>query len=787
MRPLLVPLGVLALLASPIQAQTSTTARRVVPVDSARAAQLYVSNRLEDHPVADYARAITEKARTDSIFAARSAGVMRYEKTTYRSRYGDLDIPVYVFAPLVSRGARAHAALVWVHGGVHGNWDQNYLPFIIEATQRGYVVVAPEYRGSTGYGATFHNAIDYGGRELDDVEDAVDFLQRRSEVDPARIGIMGWSHGGYITALLLMRGEQARFVAGAAIVPVTNLVFRLSYKGPSYQRSFATQEALRGLPFEKREEYIRRSPYYHVDALARPLLVHAATNDTDVDFVEGQMLIDALRARKPERAETKVYVDPAPGPASQGHTFSRRVNRETLLREDSPAQIDSWNLTWEFFARHLRPDSGPSAATGAFADAVGFSGPNPWPAIRQERIRTLLPAAMRETGVDAWVSLFRENANDPLALHLGGENAGAPSAVIVTRQGDGVRTVMLSGFGEAIALRELGVHDSVVVYDGSAAALSQAIAIRLRAAGAKRIAINSGEASGIADGMSATQRRSLERALGPEWSTRLVSSHELVQAWLAIKLPAEVEIMSRAARLTAQLEEEAYAQVVPGVTRDSDIARYLKARMRDLGVEDGWSPSQNPSVNSGPDRGHSHASDRVIQPGDVIQTDFGIRVHGVWVTDIQRFAYVLRPGETAPPADIQRKWAIAKAGSRAAFAAMRPGATGAQVDSAQRLIMDRERSTTVPWSTGHPVGYWAHDAGPRLNRAERRPLREGMTFAYDGFMAWALPGSDGTKWGEGTKTISVEEMTVITRDGARFLTSPQEELILIPARGPARP
>ncbi|MFM9013743.1 MAG: M24 family metallopeptidase, partial [Gemmatimonadota bacterium] len=228
----------------------------------------------------------------------------------------------------------------------------------------------------------------------------------------------------------------------------------------------------------------------------------------------------------------------------------------------------------------------------------------------------------------------------------------------------------------------------------------QAIATRLRAAGATRIAINSGEASGIADGMSATQRRGLERALGPEWSRRLVPSHDLVQAWLAIKLPAEVEIMSRAARLTAQLAVEAYAKVVPVVTRDSDSARSLTARSRDLGVEDGWSPSQNPSVNSGPDRGHSHASDRVIEPGDVIQTDFGIRVHGVWVTDIQRFAYVLRPGETAPPADVQRKWAIAKAGSRAAFAAMRPGATGAQVDSAQRIIMYREGSTTVPWSTG---------------------------------------------------------------------------------------
>jgi Xaa-Pro dipeptidase len=249
-----------------------------------------------------------------------------------------------------------------------------------------------------------------------------------------------------------------------------------------------------------------------------------------------------------------------------------------------------------------------------------------------------------------------------------------------------------------------------------------------------------------------------------------------------VKLPAEVEIMKRAAALTARLEVEAYAQVVPGVTKDSDIARYLKRRMRELGVEDGWNPTQNPSVNSGPDRGHSHASDRVIQPGDVIQTDFGIKVHGVWGTDIQRFAYVLRPGETAPPAEVQRKWEIARAGSRAAFAAMRPGATGAQVDSAQRLIMARDGSTTVPWGTGHGVGYWAHDAGPRLNRTERRALRPGMTFAYDGFMAWALPGSDGRTWGEGTKTISVEEMTVITPSGAEFLTPPQEQLILIPTR-----
>lgn len=409
-----------------------------------------------------------------------------------------------------------------------------------------------------------------------------------------------------------------------------------------------------------------------------------------------------------------------------------------------------------------------------------FTGPSPWPAIRQERIERLLPAAMKAAEVDAWVILVRENANDPLALHVGGENAGAPSGILFLREGDAVRSVILSGFGEAIALREIGVHDSVVVYNAESGGLLGGLATRLRAANAQKIAINSGNMA-IADGLTHTQRVAMEAAFGPELSARLVSSTPLISGWLAIKLPAEVEIMRRAAELTSQLEHEAYAAVVPGTTRDSDVARFLKGRMRDLGVTDGWSPSQNPSVNSGPDRGHSHASDRVIQHGDVIQIDFGIRVHGVWVTDIQRFAYVLRPGERAAPADVEAKWQAARAGGRAAFAMMRPGVTGGDVDSAQRVKMAASGSAMVPWGTGHPVGYWAHDVGPGLSRRNRRPLAVGNVFAFDGFHAWTLPGGDGT-WGNGSKTISVEEMAVITPTGAEYLVAPQEELILIPSR-----
>jgi Xaa-Pro aminopeptidase len=294
------------------------------------------------------------------------------------------------------------------------------------------------------------------------------------------------------------------------------------------------------------------------------------------------------------------------------------------------------------------------------------------------------------------------------------------------------------------------------------------------------LAINSFSDNPQADGLSHSQYLSLTKSLGPELSEKLVSSERLVYEWLARKLPAEIEIMREAAALTAKWQLEAYAQVVPGKTTDADVAAFLKQKMKEAGVTDAWAPDQNPNVVSGTDRGHSHATNRVIQPGDVIQTDFGIRVYDKWVTDIQRFAYVLKPGETKPPADIAYYWESAKQGRDAAFDAMKPGATGQSVDAAQRKVMQATNSRPVMWSTGHPVGYVAHDSGPAfsdgLSDAPREtallPLKPGMTFAFDGFHSWLLETGE-------PKTISVEEMVVITETGAEYLVPPQIDLVLI--------
>jgi dipeptidyl aminopeptidase/acylaminoacyl peptidase len=335
------------------------------PMDEDRARQLYVSNDHADHGRGvDFARQIQQKADDDKRYAEVSKGVVEFKKVTYRSTIGDLDIPAYVFQPLNKRGPRGHAALIWVHGGVHGSWGITMWPFVREAVERGYVVICPEYRGSTGYGEKHYKEIDYGGYEVDDVMSATEYLKTLPHVDSERLGIMGWSHGGYITLFSVFR-DTTPFKAAAAIVPVTNLIHRLSFSGPGYQRNFATQKRIGGLPFEKPELYIQRSPLYHVDKLRTPLLVHVATNDRDVWYYEDQQIVDALRSRKPDLSETKVYVDPPTWGSSGGHAFSRRVDPKTLARVDSPEQIDSWSRTWTFFEEHLRPYFDASKPSGS--------------------------------------------------------------------------------------------------------------------------------------------------------------------------------------------------------------------------------------------------------------------------------------------------------------------------------------------------------------------------------------------------------------------------------------
>ena len=183
----------------------------------------------------DFARQLERQAETDRTWHTASEGAMRMEKITYRSRVDKLEIPAFLFTPLPPRGPRTSPALVWVHPDIRGHLYEYYIPYVREAVSRGYVVIAPEYRGSIGYGREFYDAIDYGGAEVDDVITAAAYLKANvPQVNPDKIRIIGWSHGGMITVLAVTR-EPALFAAATAMVPVTNLFQRLAWKGVERQ------------------------------------------------------------------------------------------------------------------------------------------------------------------------------------------------------------------------------------------------------------------------------------------------------------------------------------------------------------------------------------------------------------------------------------------------------------------------------------------------------------------------------------------------------------------------
>lgn len=423
------------------------------------------------------------------------------------------------------------------------------------------------------------------------------------------------------------------------------------------------------------------------------------------------------------------------------------------------------------------------ALSGLFSfQAASKDNLDPWPEIRQQRIATLLPQALKNAQVDAWLTLCRENNNDPIAEHIGCENAGGLAAFVFFNDAQGFHSLVFSPESEAQALAEQNIHDEVRSIPRGQSTLA-ALAEFLKQKDFSRIAVNSSSNNAQADGLSYSQRIILEEALGQTLTPRLISSEDVIYHWLSIKLPAEIAILTQAAKLAEQWQRQVYQQIIPGITTDADVAKLLKQKMLKAGVKDAWAADQNPNVNSGPDRGHSHATDKVIMPGDVIQIDFGVKLHDRWVSDIQRFAYVLRESETELPANILSYWRSAKAGGFAAFEAMQPGVMGYQVDAAQKQLMQKNQSLAVIWSTGHPVGYVAHDTGPSLGSSHdpdarpssKRTLQAGMVFAFDGFHSWKR--DDGS-----TKTISVEEMVEITQDGARYLVPPQQDMILIPTK-----
>jgi dipeptidyl aminopeptidase/acylaminoacyl peptidase len=282
------------------------------------------------------------KRMTDLSFMTQLGPEMIVRKVTY-SGADKLPIPAYLFAPKDT--TRNRAALIFVHDGIHGDLSDVYIPHIRSLVREGYVIVAPEYRGSTGYGKEFYDLIDYGGKEIDDALAARDFMRDLVPyADLGRLGIIGWSHGGFITLHSIFRHPEF-FRVAVAHVPVADLPARMRTHSSSYEALFVAQAAYGGKFVEKPRPYIERSPIAHARELKTPLLVHAASNDDDVFIVENRNLRDSMVAAGKDREGLYHYREFADPPG--GHGFNRIQTREAR---------ESWNETLAFLRRYLHPE-----------------------------------------------------------------------------------------------------------------------------------------------------------------------------------------------------------------------------------------------------------------------------------------------------------------------------------------------------------------------------------------------------------------------------------------------
>ena len=230
----------------------------------------------------------------------------------------------YVFIPKDIDYNKKYPLIVFPHSGVHANFSTYYSHIVKELIAQQYIVVSAEYRGSTGYGKDHYKKIDYGGREIDDVDSSRKYMLDNYEfVDTERVGIVGWSHGGLIALMSIFKYPENYKVAFAG-VPVSDLITRLGYMEEDYLDLYSADYHIGQTVEENPDEYKRRSPVHNAYKLQTPLLIHTNTNDEDVRVIEVKMLIDTLKTLNKD-FEYEIFQD-LPG----GHSFDRQDTKLAL-------------------------------------------------------------------------------------------------------------------------------------------------------------------------------------------------------------------------------------------------------------------------------------------------------------------------------------------------------------------------------------------------------------------------------------------------------------------------
>jgi dipeptidyl aminopeptidase/acylaminoacyl peptidase len=272
---------------------------------------------------------------TNSLVAGvRSEDMVEPFLVHYPSRDGKLTISALVYVPYNMARSGQNAAVVYVHGGPASQNVNSFSRIIQHMVNQGYMVIAPNYRGSSGYGKEFlhANLFDMGGGDLQDVLAAADFIKQTGYLDPKKLVLMGASYGGYLTMMGVTKAPEV-WAAGVPIVPFVNWFTEIANEDPVLQQS---DLATMGDPETNKDLFHDRSPIFFVDQIKAPLLLLAGGNDPRCPKEEAQQVVDAVK-KHGGVAEYKVY-------ENEGHGFARVEN-----------QIDAYQRVSQFLKARVPP------------------------------------------------------------------------------------------------------------------------------------------------------------------------------------------------------------------------------------------------------------------------------------------------------------------------------------------------------------------------------------------------------------------------------------------------
>lgn len=379
---------------------------------------------------------------------------------------------------------------------------------------------------------------------------------------------------------------------------------------------------------------------------------------------------------------------------------------------------------------------------------------------------------VRDTGVDCWITYVRETSlnGDPILPYIVGGPLTWHSAFIFGADGSRVAIV---GRYDRQAVLDTGAYDRVESYDTGIRA--QLIA-ELQRLSPRRLALNYSVESEICDGLAHGMYLDIQEVLHAAGCAPAITGAEPIIAGLRQrKTGVELARMKEAIRHTLEIFGLVAGQIRPGAT-EAGIAAFVHGEVERRGLGYAWDRDTCPSVFAGPDTAGAHygPTGRTVEPGHVVNMDFGVRVDG-YVSDIQRSFYVLREGESVAPPAVEHGFATIRASIEAARKEIRPGAQGVQADRAARELITAAGYAPFPHGLGHQVGRVAHDGlallGPPWEKYGKKPyvpLEEGMVFTIEPRLT--VPGHG---------VVTIEEMVVVTKHGADYLSEPQTALRLV--------